>query len=241
MVRPSVEGIECVTGGNGVDKREVFVALIGNFFKKLGMAPGEETLEKLQLYTYELWRWNKAYNLISRKLDQEGLFELVLDSLTPLSINGLFRPEMKVLDVGAGAGMPGIPLFICSGGFILELVEPVRKKVTFMRHVVRVLSLNKVTVTAERLESLSRKRGIYSGRYDLVMSRAAMAPVAFLRNSITFLKEGGRALVFVGPGDASEIRKESIKWAQKGLQIQEIKSVARVTGKDKYLVLAKKV
>ncbi len=228
-------------GEEELNKRHTLEKRINSFLKRLGMTLRDEQVEKLYHYSLELWRWNKAYNLVSRKLEWDELVDLVLDSITPLSLRGLLRPDMRALDVGAGAGMPGIPLLVCSDGFILELLEPTRKKVTFMRHAIRSLSLSGATVIAERLEDLVRMRDKYVERYDLVMSRAAMPPLVLLRRTLPLIKKGGSALVFVGSGDVPEIKKESSKLAQKGLEIEQIKSLTRLTGKDKSLVLAKKV
>jgi len=221
-------------------RRESLEARLGSLFKKIGLTVDDERMGKIFWYASELWRWNRAYNLVSRKLEWEGLVELILDSLTPLSLKGLFRPGIRVLDVGAGAGMPGIPLLILSDGFELDLLEPIRKKVTFMRHVIRSLSLEGAKVIPERVESLSQSKG--SGNtYDIVISRAAMLPGDFFKKAAPLLKEGGKALGFAGPGEVKEIRRESATWAQRGLEMEGIKSVSRLTGKENHLVIAKKI
>lgn len=225
-----------------VDAREEYlISRLDAFFRRIGVPLGEEAAKKLYIYALELWRWNRAYNLISRKLDWDGLVDLIIDSLTPLSIKGLLQPGITVLDVGSGAGMPGIPLLICSGGFNLDLLEPVRKKVTFMRHAIRTLSLEGALVVPFRLEALLKDRKRHDVKYDLVLSRAAMSPIQILYSSAGLLNEHGRAVIFVGPGDIAGIKRESVKLSQHGIVVKETRSVTRLTGKEKFLVIANKI
>lgn len=223
------------------ERKAVLDNRVRSFFRKIGLSVGEEAIDKLYIYASELLRWNRAYNLVSRKLNWDDLVFLMLDSLTPLSVKGLIKEGLKVLDVGSGAGMPGIPLFICSKGIELVLLEPVRKKVTFMRHIIRTLSLSGASVIAARMESLLKDKEKFGDGFDLLISRAAMPPIQLLMQSPPCLSDGGKVLVFASAGDVKDIKRESVRLAKRGLEVCDMRSTARFLGKDNYLVIAKKL
>jgi 16S rRNA (guanine527-N7)-methyltransferase len=169
----------------------------------------------------------------------EGLIELIRDALTPLSIRGLLEGRKEVLDIGSGAGLPGIPLYLVAGGFPLTLMEAQRKKVTFMRHICRTLELRDVRVHAARLEDMVKEEDQLNA-YEIGLARAVMDPARLYRMARPLLCEGGRLVLFVGKTDAEKIRRGSLALSDKGYELQAIKSTQRLAGKDNYLAVLKK-
>lgn len=206
---------------------------------RIGCEIDEESTQKLVIYANELRRWNKAYNLVGRKLGAEGLIDLIKDALTPLSIRGLLEGGKEVLDIGSGAGLPGIPLYLAAGAFPLTLMEAQRKKVTFMRHICRVLDLEGIRVVPERMEEMAKEEDQLNA-FEIGLARAVMDPARTYRMARPLLCEGGRLVLFVGRADAEKIRKGSLSLAEKGYELQTIKSTQRLTGKDNYLAVLKK-
>ena len=94
----------------------------------VGVDMREDGLNKIAVYADELQKWNKAYNLVGRNIGLEGIIDLYVDALTPLAIRGIFDAGKEVVDIGSGAGLPGIPLYLLAGPFSLTLVESQRKK-----------------------------------------------------------------------------------------------------------------
>lgn len=207
--------------------------------RRMGVPIDEESLEKLAIYAEELRRWNRAYNLIGRKLDTEGMIGLIVDALTPLSLKGLLGREKEVIDIGSGAGLPGIPLYLAAGPFGLTLAEPQRKKVSFIRHICRKLGLEEVRVYPGRLEEIARDED-HLNAYEVGLARAVMDPLRLLKAATALIGDGGQMVLFVGKGDGERIRRATPTLAEKGLRVESVKSMQRLVGKDNYLVVIKK-
>ena len=206
---------------------------------RMGLEVDEEKMQKILLYGDELQRWNKAYNLVGRKLGSEGLTSLYVDALSPLCLRGLFDGRKEVLDIGSGAGLPGIALYLMVGPFPLTLVEAQRKKITFLRHVCRKLELDEIRLYPGRLEEMIKEED-HLNAYEVGLARAVMDPLRLIRVARPLLCEGGRMVVFVGKADAERIRKASLDMNEKGLRLEAIKSTQRIVGKENYLAVIEK-
>ena len=206
---------------------------------RMGFEVDEEKMQKILLYGDELQKWNKAYNLVGRKLGSEGLASLYVDAISPLCVRGLFDGRKEVLDIGSGAGLPGIALYLMVGPFPLTLVEAQRKKITFLRHVCRKLELDEIRLYPGRLEEMIKEED-HLNAYEVGLARAVMDPLRLIRVARPLLCEGGRMVVFVGKADAERIRKASLDMNEKGLRLEAIKSTQRIVGKENYLAVIEK-
>jgi 16S rRNA (guanine527-N7)-methyltransferase len=205
----------------------------------MGLLVEEERLDLLQSYAEELRLWNKAYNLVGRKIGTEGLIDLFVDALTPLCVKGLLDGRKEVLDIGSGAGLPGLPLYIVAGPFPLTMVESQRKKITFLRHTARKLGLEEAKTYAGRMEDMSRQED-YLNAYEVGLARAVMDPLRLIRLARPFICEGGRLVVFVGKADGDRIRRASPDLRLKGAELETMRSTRRITGKDNFLAVIRK-
>lgn len=134
-----------------------------NGLAQLDLVLADAVQQQLLDYLALLQKWNKAYNLISRKEGDNLVVRHLLDSLTVLPyING-----SRVIDVGSGAGLPGIPLALACPDKQFTLLDSNSKKARFMTQVVIELGLKNVTVVDQRAEEFRPEPG-----YDCVMSRA---------------------------------------------------------------------
>lgn len=199
----------------------------------------EESLQKIAIYGEELRKWNKAYNLVGRKTEEEGLEALLKDALSPLSIKGLFRVRKEVLDIGSGAGMPGIPLYLLAGPFPLTLVESQRKKITFLRHICRRLGLEETRVYAGRIEEMAREED-HLNAYETGLARAVMDPMRLIKLARPLLCDGGKLVLFLGKGSAESMRKSAIDLGSKGFELETMRSTQRIVGKENYLAVLRK-
>lgn len=206
---------------------------------KMDMETREESLEKIARYGDELRKWNKAYNLVGRKIGTEGLIDLYKDSLSPLSLRGLFKGGKEVLDIGSGAGLPGIPLYVMAGPFPLTLVESQRKKITFLRHICRTLELEDIKIYAGRLEEMAREED-HLNAYEVGLARAVMDPLRLIKLAQPLLCEGGKMVLFVGKSEGERIRKATLTLASKGFELETMKSMQRIVGKENYLAVIRK-
>ena len=206
---------------------------------KAGFDVGDRAMQRIAEYGDELRKWNKAYNLVGRKLGDEGIIDLYRDALTPLAIRGLFEGRKEVFDIGSGAGMPGIPLYLVAGPFPLTLVESQRKKITFLRHVCRKLELEETGVYAGRLEEMAKEEDQLNA-YEVGLARAVMDPVRLIKLARPLLCDGGRIVLFVGKGDAEKIRRSTLILNEKGFELEGMRSTQRIMGKDNYLAVIRK-
>ena len=137
--------------------------LLRDGLEQLG-APAEEAMvRRLLAYLDLLARWNRTYNLTAVRDPTEMVTRHLLDSLAVLPWAG----EGRLLDAGAGAGLPGIPLAVASSGLDVTLVDSAGKKVRFMNHVKRELALENIHPLQARVESLESE-----APFNTVISRA---------------------------------------------------------------------
>lgn len=154
----------------------------------------------------ELLKWNAVTNLTAITGPEEIARNHFLDSLAPA---GLVAPGSELLDVGTGGGFPGLPLHVLIPGLRTTLIDAVRKKVSFLRHVLRALGLKGVEALHARVEQLARQPG-QAGRYDVILSRAFSAVPPFVQAALPMLKPHGRFIALKGkvsPAELDELQR----------------------------------
>jgi 16S rRNA (guanine527-N7)-methyltransferase len=151
----------------------------------------EQTAQLISLYLSELTKWGSKINLTSEKDEQSILKNHVFDSLLYAKA---ISSEGKVLDIGSGAGFPGIPLKIVSPEQEFVLVESRRKRASFLSSTVRKLGLNDIEVLNSRAEDLISNPN-YAGKFDYVIFRAVSSIIDCLNLAIPFIKETGKIVI----------------------------------------------
>jgi len=169
--------------------------------RAFGVSLDEKAMEAFELYLKELLKWNQKINLTAIRSEKGILLKHFLDSLSVYP----YLPEHSfILDIGSGAGFPGIPLKIIQPSFEVTLIDSVRKKVDFQRHILRMLGLKETEAIHGRVQDrriLQRLRG----RFDITLSRAFSDLGTFLFLSFPFLKQEGTAIAMKGEVDSNEI------------------------------------
>jgi 16S rRNA (guanine527-N7)-methyltransferase len=162
------------------------------------------SLEKFQLYSIELQRWNNKINLISRKSDKpKDIYRHILDSL--LILKAIEIPKGAfLLDIGSGAGFPGIPIKIVRDDILLTLVESRRKKAFFLEHIVKLLSLENALVINQRAEE-SLKNSNFSEKYDILTVKSVGGLKKIISLSCPFLKKDGLFVAYKGEKGSDEL------------------------------------
>ena len=157
------------------DKRRLLLEGAG----QLGIDLRDEVLDRLLVYCAELAKWSQRINLIARDTPELQIIENhFLDSLTLMPLLRQHKQDsVHLLDVGSGAGFPGLVLACAMPDAQFTLVEPRQKRVTFLRHVIRTLGLTNVAVVADRIEEHA---ATWQGRFSHVTSRAVAEPSVFL-------------------------------------------------------------
>jgi 16S rRNA (guanine527-N7)-methyltransferase len=159
--------------------------------------------EAFQLYQDELVSWNTRFNLTAIT-DPDGIqIRHFLDSLSCLQAIGEFGQDQSLLDVGSGAGFPGLPLKIVCPTLRLTLVEATRKKTDFLRHVVERLALSNVMIVHARAEQVGQDP-IHRESYDWVTARAVAALPTLVEYMLPLCRLGGHCLAQKGEAAAAE-------------------------------------
>ncbi len=199
--------------------------------KTLGIEIGEEAAERLFTFLGELSKWNKAYNLVGRRTTWPDLVEHCIDSLSPLMVTGYIGGDSQVIDIGTGAGFPGIPLYLVNGPFELVLLESMRKKVAFLRHIKRSMGLEQVRVEGARAEEAATRRRLGAG-CDLALMRAVTDWRRALLLGRGLLKPEGKMVMLAGPGAAGEMERAQTYLQKTGFRLAKTRSSRRLTGRD---------
>ncbi|MBN1664537.1 MAG: 16S rRNA (guanine(527)-N(7))-methyltransferase RsmG [Deltaproteobacteria bacterium] len=169
---------------------------------ELGISLSDEDLNLFNIYYEELLKWNEKINLVSVKSPQDIWIKHFIDSLTALPC--IAAPEGKLLDIGSGAGFPGIPLKIILKSLNVYLLDSSRKRASFLKHVCRCLKLDGIHVVNSRVEELVKNHH-YLNTFDGVISRAAFKLPELLSMSAPFLTGGGTLIAMKGKDIAHEL------------------------------------
>lgn len=165
--------------------------------KELRLDPA--LLDPLLVYLSELEKWNAAYNLTAVRDPGEMVTRHLLDSLALLpALDGIAITHL--LDVGSGAGLPGIPLALARPDWQVAVLDSNGKKARFLRHAVRSLGLSNVQVFESRVEAHEAAQP-----YDAITSRAFSALGEFVTLTAPLLAAGGHWLAMKGRLDDNEI------------------------------------
>ncbi len=200
-------------------------------FSMVSFLPSAEQAEKFAAYYALLAEWNQRVNLTA-VADEAGVAQKhFADSLLALPfVSG----GERVLDLGTGAGFPGVPLLIARPDIRLTLMDSVQKKLDFLAALLDQLGLE-----AELLHSRAEdaaKKAEYRDGFDLVLSRAVAPMNVLIELALPFARPGGRAVCFKGPaltgelanakralfelfGSVEEIREFSLPWGERSLAV----------------------
>lgn len=158
-----------------------------------GLTLDDHQAASLVKYRDQIIIWNKKFNLTAIKSEFDIEIKLFLDSLSIANYIDRNRP-VKVLDLGSGAGIPGLPLKILFPHIEMHLLESQKKKVSFIEHIISTLELNKSTyATNERSETLAHHIS-HREKYDYIVCRAVAKLPVLIELSLPFLKTGGHLL-----------------------------------------------
>jgi 16S rRNA (guanine527-N7)-methyltransferase len=170
----------------------------------LGLQLSGEQIEQLTRYFLELKKWNSRFNLVGQADDRQLVETHFLDSLTLLPLLDPC-PEPGLVDVGSGAGFPGLVLKIARPDLTVTLVEPRQKRATFLRQVIRALGLRGVFVRESRLEVAAPEFAEWQNAIPLFTSRAFTAIGGFLELCGPYSLPGGRVICMKGRKAEAEL------------------------------------
>ncbi len=201
-------------------------------------------VKQFELYYQELIEWNRKINLTAITDYSSVQVKHFLDSLTiTLALTGeeAEKPDFNIVDIGTGAGFPGLPLKILFPQPRLVLIEPKAKKTAFLHHLIHKLELENVEVLNSRAEEAAHLPP-YREQFSLVLSRAVALLPALVELTLPFCQIGGR---FVAQ-KKGELDQE-IDWAEKAIatlggKLDQVKKIELGEFDDvRYLVIIDKI
>ena len=191
--------------------------------QELSLKPTKQQQERLLEYLRQLLKWNKTYNLTAIRDPERALVQHVFDSLAiikPLNnfIQQRDQDKNAVLDVGSGAGLPGVIIATMMPKVIVTCVDTVEKKMAFVRQVSGVLALTNVKAIHQRVELMQ------DNKFDVVTSRAFATLQDFATLAGERVEKNGILLAMKGkiPHDEIETLEEKTEWRVDGIEALKV-------------------
>lgn len=191
-------------------EKQKFNQIIKEYAKEISIELDDKKVEQFYMYMELLLEWNEKINLTAITKPEEVILKHFIDSLT---IINKIKPNTKIVDVGTGAGFPGIPIKIVKEDIEIVLVDSLNKRIHFLDEVIQKLGLTKIETIHARAEELGRNKKIRE-TFDYATSRAVANLSTLSEYLMPFVKVGGNVIAMKG----SEIEEELQK-AQKAISI----------------------
>jgi 16S rRNA (guanine527-N7)-methyltransferase len=208
--------------------------------RKLRLKIDDEKLNKYYSYYLLLIEWNKKINLTSIKEENEVIEKHFLDSLLPLIDNeNIFIG--RLLDIGSGAGFPGLPIKIYKDEIDIIMLDSTRKKVDFINRVINDLKIYNANAIHARAEELAKNKD-YREKFNIVLSRA-VAPLNILfEYCLPFVKINGYMIAYKSKDYEYELKEAKNALNKMGGKILEIKKLTLpISGIERSIIIIEKV
>lgn len=177
-----------------------WIGLIVEGAARLGTELSADQAAAFAAHAHDLLRWNRRVNLTAITEPFEMAVKHYLDSIVAVPLIQAFmhtNAGASLLDVGSGAGFPGIPLKIAIPALRVSLLEARRKRANYLKQAVRCLKLSGVRVWHQRLEDRAGEMPVEE-RFDLIVCRAFSELTTFVRSALPWLKHNGMVLAYKG-------------------------------------------
>ena len=183
--------------------------------RSLGINVQADQADQFAAHVLILKEWNQKINLTAIDSPMDMAVKHFLDSIIS---SRYIEPGSRLLDVGSGAGFPGIPLKVMIPSLDVTLVDATRKKVSFLNHVIRQLHLGHIRAIHSRIEDLKQEWG---GGFDVIVCRAFSSLDDFSEKSLPLLAPGGLLLAFKGKELATDLAQVSTRKGTEVLLVTE--------------------
>jgi len=164
-----------------------------------------DQVDKFTTHAMELAKWNRKINLTAITDPLEVAVKHFLDSMAPES---MIPMNASLLDIGSGGGFPGVPLKILKPSLSVTLIDASRKKVSFLKHLIRILGLDNIEAFHVRAEELSQQ-ALYAGHFNAIISRSLSSSSEFVLMALPLLDTDG--ILVAMKGKRSEVEIESLR------------------------------
>lgn len=200
---------------------------MNNFFEyleslsvEIGINLNDFQIEKYFNYMNLLIEWNNKFNLTAITEEKDIILKHFIDCMTVFKYIG---DEDSVIDVGTGAGFPGIPIAINRENAKITLLDSLNKRIVFLQEVVNSLSLNSAIALHGRAEDFARNN-VYREKFDVAVSRAVANLSTLLEYLMPFVKVGGKCICMKGSDVDEELKEAEFAINVLGGKIEKIDS-----------------
>jgi 16S rRNA (guanine527-N7)-methyltransferase len=212
--------------------------------QKLGINLNDKQITQFKLYYQQLVSWNKKFNLTTITDYQEVQIKHFLDSLTvtlALTKEELRQPGFSIIDIGTGAGFPGIPLNIFLPESRLVLLDSRAKKATFLQHIIEQLELSHAEIVVGRAEEIAHQP-LFRQNFTLVVSRAVASLPTLVELALPFCQIGGKFVAQKKGEIEQEVVQASKAIEALGGKLKQVKKIElEELSDERYLVIIDKI
>ena len=209
------------------------------FMEELNKNNIDTPIDHESFYTYmkEILNWNEKINLTAIKDEKEFIVKHFVDSLT---ISSLVKDNAKVIDVGTGAGFPGIPLKITHKNIEISLLDSVNKKIMVLDDVIQKLGLENVETIHSRVEEIAHFE-LYRECYDIATSRAVSNLITLVEYLLPLVKVGGKVICMKGPNYEEEVASSKNAISILGGKIEKVISLNIDGEMERHIIVINKI
>ena len=207
---------------------------------EFGITLTSEQQNAFDVYYQELVVWNARMNLTAIVEHDQVVVKHFLDSLSIVPILQSRAPNIRLIDVGTGAGFPGIPLMIVFTDLRLTLLEATGKKVEFLNHVIAELHLPNATAIQARAEDLGRDVN-HREKYDVAVARAVANLATLSEYALPFVRIGGVFIAQKGVDVDEQVRQATRAIKVLGGRMREIVPVQLPGLEPRHLIVIEKI
>ena len=198
----------------------------------------DEKIEKFNNYMNLTLEWNEKINLTAITDKEEFVLKHFIDSLT---VKDCINDNCSVIDVGTGAGFPGIPLKIYNDTLKVTLLDSLNKRINFLNEVIKSLDLKDIKTIHSRAEDAAHMKE-YREKYDVSISRAVAQLNVLVEYLLPFVKVGGRCICMKGSNAEEEIKNAKNAIKELGGEIEEVKKFNLPgTDMERNIIVIKKI
>ena len=178
----------------------------------------DEQIKSFEKYMNLLLEWNEKINLTAITQPEEVKLKHFVDSLTVLKY---INDDDKVIDIGTGAGFPGIPLKIMNKNTKITLLDSLNKRINFLNIVIEKLDLSNIQAIHGRAEEIARNK-LYREKYDVAVSRAVANLSTLTEYMLPFVKVGGKCICMKGANVNEELERAQNAIKELGGEIERV-------------------
>ncbi|AHM57501.1 ribosomal RNA small subunit methyltransferase G [Peptoclostridium acidaminophilum DSM 3953] len=195
----------------------------GEYLKKgieeIGLSADDRLVEKFETYKRLLLEWNEKMNLTAITQEREIYIKHFVDSLSCIC-SGVIKSDSRIIDVGTGAGFPGLPLKIYDESLKLTLLDSLRKRINFLENVCGEIGLSGVEFLHSRAEDAGNDKR-YREKFDVAVSRAVAPLNVLLEYCTPFIRKGGYFVCQKGPAADEELVQAAKSMKELGVALEE--------------------